>query len=68
MVSMGPTYAGLTTFLSPMSQVSNDLFGNIKVMYFPGSRQTCKIFPLIVGDLIYKAVQIELLEGHLEWM
>ena len=60
---MGPTYAGLTPFLPPISQVSIDILEHIEVLCFPGSWQTHKIDLLVVGDLNSEALHIELLEG-----
>ena len=60
---MGPSYAGLTAFLPPMSQVSIDILGHIEVLCFTGSYQTHKIYPLVEGDLNFKAINIEFLEG-----
>ena len=46
-----------------MSQISIDLLGAMEISCFPGSRKTRKIYPLIIGDINYKAVSFELLEG-----
>ena len=46
-----------------MSQISIDLLGAIEISCFPGSRKTRKIYPLIIGDINYKGISFELLEG-----
>ena len=49
--------------LPPMSHISIDLLGAMEISCFPGSRKTRKIYPLIIGDVNYKGVSFELLEG-----
>ena len=55
-MGMGPIYLGLATMVPPMSQISIDLLAPIKVSCYPGSRQVRKLYPLIIGDLNFKAV------------
>ena len=60
---MCPIYSGLATIVPPMSQISIDLLSNIDIFCSPGSRQVRKLYPLIIGDLNFKGIEIELLEG-----
>ena len=58
-----PIYSGLATVVPPMSHISIDLLAPIDVLCYPGSRQVRKLYPLIIGDLNFEAIEIELLEG-----
>ena len=56
-------YSGLATVVPPMSQISIDLLAPITVLCYTGSRQVRKLYPLIIGDLNFKTIEIKLLEG-----
>ena len=62
-VEMGPIYSGLATIIHPMSHISLDLLDPIEVSCYPGSRQVRRLYQLIIGDLNFKAIEIELLDG-----
>ena len=58
-VGMGPVYSGLATIVPPMSQISIDLLAPIEVLCYPGSRQVSQIYPLIIGDLNFKSIEVQ---------
>ena len=47
----------------PMSQISIDFLASIEVLCYQGSRQVRNVYPLIIWDLNFKAIEVELLEG-----
>ena len=59
---MGPVYTGLATIMPPMSQISIDILGPMDVLCYPSSRHVRNIFPLIIGDLNFTAIEVEILE------
>ena len=60
---MGPSYSAITTFFPPFSQISIDLLAFIEVKTIPGSRKTRKVYPLVIANLNFKAIHIEIPEA-----